>query len=168
MIFRFGKNEERLEEVVGQLLLERGKKVAVAESCTGGLVAHRLTNVPGSSAYFEQGVVAYSEAAKTSLLGVPAALIQQHGAVSRQVAEAMAEGIRQRSQADFGLAVTGIAGPSGGTEEKPVGLVYIAIAWEGGGASREHRFSGDREAVKLEASQMALDLLRRCLLSLEM
>lgn len=162
--FIFGRDEERLEEVVGRLLRSQGKKVAVAESLTGGLVAHRFTNVPGSSAYFEGGIVAYSERLKEDLLGVPPQLIQEQGAVSREVAEAMAEGIRKQSGSDVGLGITGIAGPSGGTEDQPVGLVYIALSWEGGKASKVYRFSGDREAVKLRASQMALDLLRRYLL----
>ena len=165
--FIFGVDEERLEEVVGRLLRSQGKKVAVAESLTGGLVAHRFTNVPGSSAYFERGVVAYSERAKEDLLGVPLRLIQEQGTVSREVAEAMAEGIRKRSGSDVGLGITGIAGPSRGTKDQPVGLVYIALSWEGGKAWKVYRFFGDREAVKLRASQMALDLLRRHLLGLE-
>jgi nicotinamide-nucleotide amidase len=138
--------------------------LAVAESCTGGLVAARLTNIAGSSGYFERGVVAYSNRAKTELLGVPQDLIDRNGAVSSEVAAAMAQGIRQAAHADLGLSVTGIAGPGGGTEKKPVGLVYIALSSSRGVKTAEHRFLGDREQVRLRASQMALDMVRRYLI----
>jgi len=152
------------EVEVGRLLHRHGKTLAVAESCTGGLIASRLTDIPGSSEYFERGVVSYSPASKTALLGVSPGLIRDHGVVSPEVARAMAEGIRQRSGTTFGLAATGIAGPTGGTPEKPVGLVCIALAWEGGGLAREVRLLGEREEIKYRAAQMSLELLRRHLL----
>ena len=160
----FATDEERMEAVVGQFLRQRGATLALAESCTGGLVASRLTDISGSSDYVERGVVAYSLAAKQALLDVPRALLEQHGAVSLPVATAMAEGVRRRSGTTFGLATTGIAGPTGGTPEKPVGLVCVALAWEGGGSAREFRLLGERETIKHRASQMALEMLRRHLL----
>ncbi len=162
----FGRDEESLEVVVGRLLLARRLTLAVAESCTGGLVGHRMTNVPGSSAYFDRGVVVYSNQAKTDLLGVPAELIAAKGAVSAEVAAAMAEKMRDGSGADLALAVTGIAGPTGGTPEKPVGLTYIALAHAGGVAAHEFRFFTDRDLNKQRAVQTALDLVRRHLLGL--
>jgi len=160
----FARDEEMMEAVVGRLLGERGATLALAESCTGGLVASRLTDIPGSSSYFERGVVAYSLSAKEALLEVPPALLRERGAVSLPVATAMAEGIRRTSGATFGLATTGIAGPSGGTPETPVGLVCIALAWKGGSTAREFRLLGERDVVKYRASQMALEMLRRHLL----
>ncbi|HEV3468347.1 MAG TPA: competence/damage-inducible protein A [Pyrinomonadaceae bacterium] len=160
----FAFRGETMEEVVGLRLAVSGFTVATAESCTGGLVAHRLTEVPGSSSYFMEGVVAYSNEAKTRLLGVPAELIGAHGAVSAEVAEAMAEGVKARAGVDFGLSVTGVAGPGGGSAEKPVGLVYIALADD---AHTEHRrlmLPGDRHLIRWRASQAALDLLRRRLI----
>jgi nicotinamide-nucleotide amidase len=160
----FAFRGELMEEVVGLRLAVGGFTVACAESCTGGLVAHRLTEVPGSSNYFMEGVVTYSNEAKTRLVGVPAELIERHGAVSAEVAEAMAEGIKRRAATDFGLSVTGIAGPGGGTTEKPVGLVYISLADD---AHTEHRrlmLPGDRHLIRWRASQAALDLLRRRLI----
>lgn len=156
----YGVNGESLEEVVGNLLLHRGAKLAVAESCTGGLIAHRITNISGSSRYFERGVVAYSNEAKNELLGVPWEIIREHGAVSAQTAQAMAEGVRELSRADIGLGVTGIAGPTGGTPEKPIGLVYIALAHEGGCFAKQFRFFGDRMANKERTAQAALNELR--------
>jgi nicotinamide-nucleotide amidase len=161
----FGRDEERLETVVGRLLLEAKQTVAVAESCTGGLLCHRLTNLPGSSAYFMRGEVVYSNQAKERLLGVPHELIEEHGAVSQPVALAMAAGMRQAAGTDLALGITGIAGPGGGTATKPVGLTCIAIASRDGVACRVYRFLGDRETNKLLASQEALDILRRHLLS---
>ncbi len=161
----FGRNEERLEEVVGRLLLNAKQTIAVAESCTGGLVCHRLTNVPGSSAYLICGEVVYSDEAKESLVGVPRELIAQHGAVSQPVARALASGIREAAGTDLALGITGIAGPGGATGEKPVGLTYIALASREKVTCREFRFLGDRETNKLLASQGALDMLRRHLLS---
>jgi nicotinamide-nucleotide amidase len=160
----FAFRGERMEEVVGLRLAVTGFTLAVAESCTGGLVAQRLTEVPGSSVYFREGVVAYSNEAKVRLLGVPSDLIAEYGAVSAPVAEAMAEGVRERADTDFGIGVTGIAGPGGGTEEKPVGLVYIALSDD---AHTEHRkllLPGDRQLIRWRASQAALDLLRRRLI----
>jgi nicotinamide-nucleotide amidase len=153
-----------LEEVLGAMLAERKLTIAVAESCTGGLIMSRLTDVPGSSRYVERGVVSYSNASKVELLGVPEALIAAHGAVSDPVAAAMAEGVRSRSKVDIGIGVTGIAGPDGGTPEKPVGTVSIAAVTPGGSRVRTFRFVGGREMVKFQASQAALDMIRRMLL----
>jgi nicotinamide-nucleotide amidase len=161
----YGQGDETLEAVVGRLLLERGLTVSLAESCTGGLVAHRLTNIPGSSRYVERGVVVYSNRAKEDLLGVPEPMLRAHGAVSAPVAEAMAAGIRRVSGSPCGLAVTGIAGPNGGTEAKPVGTVFIAAAAPSGTEVKRFRFSGGREAIKWQSAQAALDLLRRLLRS---
>jgi nicotinamide-nucleotide amidase len=161
----FSRDGRTLEEVVGALLVERGLRIAVAESCTGGLIASRLTDVPGSSRYVDCGVVAYANEEKTALLGVPAALVAQHGAVSEAVAVAMAEGIRGRAQTEVGIGVTGIAGPGGGTPEKPVGTVAVAVVIPQATRSRLHTFIGDRELVKFQASQAALDLVRRMLLT---
>jgi len=161
----FSRDGRTLEEVVGALLVERGLRVAVAESCTGGLIASRLTDVPGSSRYVISGVVAYANEEKTRLLGVPTALIAEHGAVSEAVAVAMAEGIRERAQTQVGIGVTGIAGPGGGTPEKPVGTVAVAAALPQATRSRLFRFVGDRELIKFQGSQAALDLVRRMLLS---
>ena len=155
---------ETMEEVVGLKLTVGGYTLSVAESCTGGLIAQRLTDVPGSSKYFIEGVVAYSNDAKTRTLGVEPVLLLEHGAVSAPVAEAMAEGIRKRARTDFGLSITGIAGPGGGTDDKPVGLVYIALADD---AHTEHRrfiVPGDRQLIRWRSSQAALDLLRRRLI----
>ncbi len=160
----FGRDEEKIEALVGQLLRARGATLAVAESCTGGLIASRLTDVAGRSDYFERGMVTYSTAAKQHLLGVPRELIGNSGVVSLDVVRVMADGVRRRSGTTFGLATTGIAGPSGGTSERPVGLVCVALAWEGGDIAREYRFHGGRELIKYRAAQMALEMLRRHLL----
>jgi nicotinamide-nucleotide amidase len=157
----YGRDKDVLEEVIGRLLKERRLTVGVAESCTGGLLAHRLTNVPGSSAYFERGVVVYSNQAKEELLGVPADLITRHGAVSGPVAEAMARGIRRISKTDLGVSITGIAGPDGGTPAKPVGTVFIALASAQGTKAKRFRFRGDRGAIKWRSTQMAIEMLRR-------
>jgi len=153
-----------LEQVVGDLLVERQFRIALAESCTGGLLTSRLTDVAGSSRYVESAVVAYANSAKVSLLGVPQVLIDQHGAVSEPVAIAMAEGVRASARVDLGVGVTGIAGPSGGAANKPVGTVAIAVALSGSTRSQQFRFVGDRERVKRQASQAALDMVRRELL----
>ena len=155
----------RLEAVVGRMLRERAARVAVAESCTGGLVASRLTDVAGSSAYVQAGWVVYSNDAKVALLGVDAASIAAHGAVSEPVALALAAGARARAGVEYGIAVTGIAGPGGGSADKPVGTVYVALAGPDG-LQRVRRLSlpGEREQVKFQSSQAALDLLRRALL----
>lgn len=162
----FAEGRDTMEEVVGRGLIERGLMLAVAESCTGGLIGHRLTQVAGSSAYVDRGVVCYSNRAKTEMLGVPAELIAKKGAVSMEVAAAMARGIRERANVSVGLSVTGIAGPGGGTAAKPVGLVYVGLD-DGTGRpiAREFRFHGDRNVIKQRSSQAALDLLRRWLLS---
>lgn len=162
--FVYAEGEEGIEEVVGRLLRERSWRIATAESCTGGLIGHRITEVPGSSDYFERGVVAYSNRAKVELLGVPEELIRRHGAVSHQVAEAMAEGIRDRAGVEVGLGVTGIAGPTGGTPQKPVGLVYIGVATPEGTQAQEFRFLGERSQIKFRTSQAALDMVRRAIL----
>jgi nicotinamide-nucleotide amidase len=161
----FSTDGRTLEEVVGNLCRARGLSLAVGESCTGGLVASRLTDVPGSSAFFIFGVVAYSNESKTAALGVPAETIQLHGAVSKPVAVALAEGARRRGRADVGVGVTGIAGPGGGSAHKPVGTVVIAVAGPANGLSvRSYSFPGGRSQVKHQASQGALDLVRRALL----
>ncbi len=152
---------ESLEEVVGMYLVMRQKTVAVAESCTGGLLSERLTRVSGSSGYFLGGAVCYTNEMKTRWAGVPAELIQAHGAVSKPVAQALAEGVRARVGASIGVGITGIAGPTGGTEAKPVGSVFIALADERGTQVREFHFPGTRDRVRLWASQMALEMVRR-------
>lgn len=157
----FSTRGESLEQIVAMYLNMKQKSVAVAESCTGGLLSERLTRVPGSSGYFLGGVVCYSNELKTKLAGVPPALLEAHGAVSKPVAQALAEGIRNRSGANIGIGITGVAGPSGGTPEKPVGLVYISLADERGTQVREFRFPGDRERIRHWATQAALELIRR-------
>ncbi|HYA86511.1 MAG TPA: competence/damage-inducible protein A [Nitrospirota bacterium] len=160
----FGVDGVELEEVVGALLKQRRLKLAVAESCTGGLIGARITNIAGSSDYFERAAVVYSNRAKNEMLGVPLDLIERHGAVSSEVAAAMAQGILRAARADLGLSITGIAGPGGGTERKPVGLVYTALASPEGIKTAEYRLLGNREQVRLRASQMALDMVRRYLI----
>jgi nicotinamide-nucleotide amidase len=163
-----------IEAVAGDLLRERGWWVAFAESCTGGLATSRMTDVPGSSAYVERSVVAYSNRAKIELLDVPEALIAEHGAVSEPVALAMAAGIRTRTGVNVGVGITGIAGPGGGTEQKPVGTVCIAVDGLPTGASAEvggeqrvrtFRFPGGREMVKAMSATWAIDMLRRYLMT---
>ncbi len=160
----FSTNGEEMEEVVGRLLKARGETVSVAESCTGGLVGHRLTEVPGSSDYFIEGVVAYANEAKTRHLGVAPETIKQFGAVSKEVAEAMAAGMRERSGTDYAVSVTGIAGPAGGSEEKPVGTVFIGYSDGREVRSLHLKLPGDRYLVRWRASQAALDYLRRQIL----
>lgn len=159
----FAKGEETLAGNVALRMTERKLTLAVAESCTGGLIADRLTDIPGSSAFFERGVVTYSNAAKSALLGVPEAVIGEHGAVSAETARRMAEGVRGLAGTDLGLAVTGIAGPSGGTEAKPVGTAFVALASAGTTLCRPYAFRWDRRRNKLMASQAALLLLWRYL-----
>ena len=160
----FSTGGESLEQIVGYYLQMRGATLAVAESCTGGLLAARITSVSGSSRYFLGGAVVYSHDLKKQMAGVAKNLIAEHGAVSREVAIALAQGIRSRTDASFGIGVTGIAGPTGGTAEKPVGLVFIAIADEKNAEAVERRFPGDRDRIRLWASFAALDLLRRKLM----
>jgi nicotinamide-nucleotide amidase len=157
----YGVDEETLPIVVGRLLRARGLTLALAESCTGGLIGHRLTDVAGSSAYLERGLVVYSNAAKQGLLGVPEKLIARHGAVSAECAEAMARGVRAQAGTDLGLSVTGIAGPDGGTPTKPVGLVFLGLADARTATVERHRFPRDREGNKALAALAGLDLVRR-------
>ena len=157
----FAVDQETLEEIVGNLLRAHQATLAVAESCTGGLIAHRMTNIPGSSDYFERGVVVYSNRAKSELLRVPEELLAAVGAVSGPVAEKMAEGVRQISQSTLGLGVTGIAGPDGGSEEKPVGTVFIALASLRGTVSKKYQFWGDRGQIKAISAHTAIDWVRR-------
>ncbi len=164
----YGEEDQTLDSVVGRLLVERGMTIAVAESCTGGLIASRITGNPGSSAYFAGGVVAYSNHAKSDLLGVPAALLEEHGAVSDPVARAMAEGVRERFGVDIGIATTGISGPTGGTPTKPVGLVHIALARSASTHADCFVFRMDRARHRLLTSQVALDWVRRSLLGEEL
>ena len=153
-----------LEEVVGKLLLEKGKTISVAESCTGGLIGKKITNVSGSSEWFERGVISYSNESKMELLGVPDNALERYGAVSEQVAVLMAEGIRKLSKTDFGLSAAGIAGPTGGTKEKPVGLVYVGFAHEGGSFAQKFIFGEDRNTNRERTAQAALNLVRLFLL----
>ncbi|MCX8160450.1 MAG: competence/damage-inducible protein A [Candidatus Saccharicenans sp.] len=156
-----------LEQVVGEQLRASGWTLACAESCSGGLLANRITSIPGSSDYFLEGVVTYSNRSKTLELGVPEELIADKGAVSEEVARAMAEGMRKKSGADFALSTTGIAGPGGGSQAKPVGLVYVALAFPGGSIVSRNLFRGSREQVKFQATQKALDMLRLKLLEMK-
>ena len=157
----FSSRGETLEVVVVMYLVLKQKTVAVAESCTGGLVAERLTRVPGSSGFFLGGVVCYSNELKTRFVGVPVQMIAEYGAVSKPVAQALAEGIRRRTASSIGLGLTGIAGPSGGTPEKPVGLVFIALADDRSTEVRQFRFPGERERVRMWSSVAALEMIRR-------
>jgi nicotinamide-nucleotide amidase len=160
----FALNGETMEEIVGKLLIESGKTLSVAESCTGGLIAQRITEVAGSSAYFIEGAVTYANDSKIRTLGVPREILEAHGAVSAETAEAMAKGIRKKAQTDYALAVTGIAGPGGGTEEKPVGLVFIGYADESETKSIKINLPGDRYLIRWRSSQATLDYLRRQIL----
>lgn len=161
----YGTGSQTLEEVIGGLLAEKRETLAVAESCTGGLISSRLTNISGSSAYFDRAVVSYSNEAKISLLEIAPGMIEEYGAVSAETAMAMAEGVQWLARTSLGLAVTGIAGPSGGTPAKPVGLVYIALSSDRAETQWEkYKFSGDRLSIKNRAAQSALNMLRRHLL----
>ncbi len=162
----YGKDDDTLESVVGRLLKDRGLTLAVAESCTGGLISHRITNVSGSSSYFERALITYSNGAKVELLNIDEDLIEQYGAVSMEVARLMADGVRKVSGTDIGLAATGIMGPTGATPTKPVGLVYIGICDDKVCTSKEFRFGDDRILNKERTSQAALDMLRRNLLGI--
>lgn len=162
----YGRDDDKLEDVVGRLLIDRGVTISVAESCTGGLISNRLTNISGSSSYFERGVVSYSNGAKVELLRVDEDFLQNYGAVSLEVVRQMAEGVRAISGTDIGLAVTGILGPGGATMNKPVGLVYIGICDEKVVTAREFHFGDDRLLNKDRAAQAAIDMLRRNLLGI--
>lgn len=158
--FVYGTGEQTLAEVVGQELARQNKTIAVAESCTGGMLAKMLTDIPGASRYFMQGWVTYSNPAKTEALGVPAGLIEQHGAVSEQVAEAMARAARKKARTDFAISITGIAGPTGASEQKPVGLVYISVDCVNGCDTERFVFAHDRDSIRRRAAQTALNMLR--------
>ena len=160
----FSSNGESLEQIVSYFLQMRNLTLAVAQSCTGGMLAERITSISGSSRYFVGGAIVYSNELKTQFSGVPADLIAKHGAVSGEVAIAMAEGIRERCHANLGLAVTGVAGPTGGTDEKPVGLVFHALAGDGKTDVVERSFPGDRKRIRWFATQQALDMVRRRLM----
>jgi nicotinamide-nucleotide amidase len=160
----FSDNGDSMEQIVGYYLQMRNATLAVAESCTGGLLAERITSVSGSSRYFVGGAVVYSNQLKTAFADVPADLIEKHGAVSAEVAAALADGIRRLAGATIGLGITGVAGPTGGTAEKPVGLVFHALASDGGTEVAERRFPGDRKRIRRFASQQALDMVRRKLM----
>ena len=160
----YASKGESLEQIVGYYLQMRNSTLAVAESCTGGLLADRITSISGSSRYFLGGAIVYSNELKTEFAGVPKSLLAKHGAVSREVAVALAEGIRKRCKATFGIGITGVAGPAGGSEEKPVGLVYHALASERGTQVEERKFPGDRKRIRWFASQLALDMVRRKLM----
>ncbi len=164
--FIFGKEDEMLEEVIGKILKERGLTLAVAESCTGGLISDMLTNISGSSDYFERGIVSYSNAAKVEILKVNEDMIVENGAVSIEVARQMAEGVKSISGTDLGLSTTGIMGPTGATSDKPIGLVYIGICDDKVCTAKEFQFGDDRLLNKQRASQAALDMLRRHLLGI--
>ena len=152
-------DNESLEKRLGNSLHEKKLTISVAESCTGGLISHRITNISGSSDYFEQGVITYSNKSKIQLLNVPKLILESFGAVSAESAKAMAEGIRTISKSDLGLAVTGIAGPTGGTMQKPVGLVYIGLSSKKPTRVKEFKFSGSREMIKEQASTEALKMV---------
>lgn len=156
----YGAAEQSLAEVVGEKLARQGKTIAVAESCTGGTVARLLTDIPGASKYFTHGWITYSNAAKTSELGIAAELIEKYGAVSEQVAQAMAFNARKKARTDFAIGITGIAGPDGGTEQKPVGLVYISVDSDNGCDTKRCFFSHGRRSIRLRAAQTALNMLR--------
>jgi len=161
----FGADDETMEKIVGTILTLRNKKIALAESCTGGLISNLLTNVSGSSAYFIESIIAYSNEAKIKLLHVSSQTIEKFGAVSSQTASAMAKGIKELAGSDYGLSITGIAGPTGETSQKPVGLVYIGLAHQNGVDTSEHKFFGTRDIIKQKAAQTALDILRRHLIN---
>ncbi|PYQ50972.1 MAG: hypothetical protein DMF78_14345 [Acidobacteria bacterium] len=162
----YSEDGRELPEVVGAMLEERKLTLAIAESCTGGLLAARVTERPGSSAYLDRGWVTYSNRAKIEDLGVDAALLERHGAVSEEVARAMAVSARQRARTDIGVGITGIAGPGGGTPDKPVGLVFIAISGAAGDRVRRVHFPSDRDRVRYQSTQSALEMIRRGLLRL--
>jgi nicotinamide-nucleotide amidase len=164
--FIFARSEQKLEEVVGTLLFVKNATIATAESCTGGLIAERLTDVPGSSRYFISGVICYSNEWKMELAGIPPLLLEMQGAVSAEVARGLAEGIRTRMRTTIGVGVTGIAGPDGGSAEKPVGTVHVAAATPSGTVHRQFLFPGDRDKIRWQASQAALDMVRRELMKL--
>lgn len=153
------EEKDILEAQVARALLAKGYRISTAESCTGGLISHRLTNIPGSSNYFDRGVIVYSNESKIDMINVPQDVIMKHGAVSEQTAKAMAEGVRDLAKTDIGLAVTGIAGPGGDTMEKPVGLVYIALASIRPTLVEKFNFNGGRQEIKKKTSDAALNMV---------
>ena len=157
--YNFAMAIDLLEIEVGELLRQQGLRLAVAESCTGGLVGHRVTNIPGSSDYFLGGIISYANEAKEGLLGVRHETLEKYGAVSEETVREMAAGVRKRLGTSLGIAITGIAGPGGGTAEKPAGLVWIGLSAPDGEQARRFLFAGDRLAVKSQAAQAALQLL---------
>ena len=159
----WGEGKDELPDLVVGRLVARGERLALAESCTGGMVAQLVTSVPGASAVFELGVVAYGDGMKERMLGVPGSLLAAHGAVSEPVARALAEGVRRSAGAHWGVGITGIAGPAGGTPEKPVGTVHLAVAGPGGTTAVQRAYRGDRDRIRRHAAYEALDLLRRAL-----
>ena len=161
----FGADDETMEKIVGTILTLRNKTIALAESCTGGLISNLLTNISGSSAYFIESIIAYSNEAKIKLLHVSSQTIEEFGAVSPQTASAMAKGIKELAGSDYGLSITGIAGPTGETSQKPIGLVYIGLAHQNGVDTSEHKFFGTRDIIKQKAAQTALDILRKHLIN---
>ncbi len=160
----FGYDKETMAEVIGRMLKEKGKKLAVAESCTGGYISHLITSVPGSSEFYNGSVTAYSNDVKENTLGVKKSTLEKYGAVSEQVAKEMAEGVKRIFNADFAVSTTGIAGPTGGTEEKPVGTVWIAVAGENKVVAFNHIFGDNRERNIIRSSQTTLQILRRVIL----
>jgi nicotinamide-nucleotide amidase len=162
----YAEDDETIDGEVARLFREKGGTLFVAESCTGGLLAKRITDVPGSSGYFLGGVVSYADAAKSRLLGVSSRLLAEHGAVSAAAAEAMAQGARQSAGSDIALAITGIAGPAGGSPEKPVGTVFVGLAGRDGCRVERYQFHGNREEIRLVTSFTALNMLRKYLLDI--
>jgi len=162
----FARSEQSLEEVVGMYLVMKNATISTAESCTGGLLAERLTDVPGSSRYFMSGVICYSNESKMELAGIPPLLLEMQGAVSPEVARGLAEGIRARTGTSIGVGITGIAGPDGGSKEKPVGTVHIAVATPAGTEHRQFLYPGSRDKVRWQATQAALDMVRRELMKM--
>ena len=163
----YGKNNDTLESVVARLLISQKKTLAVAESCTGGLISHKLTNIPGSSEFFNRGFLTYSDQAKMELLSVPELTLMMHGAVSEETALAMAKGARKKSKTDIGLSITGIAGPGGGSKEKPVGLVYVGYSDKNQNFAKKFQLFKERLLNKERFAMSALDVLRRALLGIE-
>jgi len=157
----FGYDNEKLEEVVGRKLLKTKKTLAIAESCTGGLLSNRITDVAGSSNYFKLGLIAYSNESKNKLLNIPMEIIKKYGSVSKQVASLMAKNIRILTGTDYGIGISGIAGPGGATKEKPVGLVYIALATKDKTICKDLHFVGTRNLIKYKSTQAALNMLRK-------
>lgn len=164
--FIFTRSEQSLEEVVGMYLVMKNATISVAESCTGGLLAERLTNISGSSRYFMSGIICYSNESKMELAGIPPLLLEMQGAVSAEVARGLAESIRQRATTTIGVGITGIAGPAGGSDEKPVGTVHVAVALPTGTVHRQFLFPGNRERIRWQAAQAALDMVRRELMKM--